>query len=75
VNAVTIILVGGLLALLVTGVLAAGLDLSKIGWHALDLRRARRACRRGWDWPAFERELASYAARRRGYRHAPHRRR
>ncbi len=60
----TIILLGVLILLLVAGVAAAARDLSKIGSRALDRRRALRACARGWDWQAFEREFASYAARR-----------
>lgn len=58
-SSLTILLLGVLLALVVVGVTAAALDLSKVGSRALELRRIRRASRRGWDWPAFERELAS----------------
>jgi hypothetical protein len=75
VNTITIILLGALLLLVVAGVAAAAVDLSKIGSNALDLRRARRASKRGWDWPGFERELARYAARTRGHPRAAHRRR
>ncbi len=74
-NTVAIILLGALVLLVVTGAAAAALDLSKIGSQALGRRRALRACRRGWDWQAFERELAAYAAHRRGHRPAAHRRR
>ena len=56
--------------LLVAGVTAAVVDLSKIGARAIDRRRALRACKRGWDWAAFERELASYASTRRAPRRA-----
>ena len=72
---VTIIFLSVLVILLVAGMVGAAVDLSKIGAKALDLRRARRACSRGWDWPAFEREFASYATGRRTQRSAAHRRR
>jgi hypothetical protein len=75
VNAVTVILVSVLFVLLATGLVAVGLDLSKIGFQALDRRRALRACRHGWDWQAFESALASYAAGRHADRRAAHRRR
>jgi hypothetical protein len=63
---VTILLLVVLLLVLAAGVTAAVVDLSKIGSRAFDRRRALRACRRGWDWAAFERELASYASQRGG---------
>ncbi len=75
VDYVTIALLGLLLLILVVGVFAAALDLSRIGSRAFDRRRAQRACRQGWDWAAFERELASYATRKRGQPPAAHRRR
>jgi hypothetical protein len=75
VSSLTVILLSVLLVLVLVGVTAAAVDLSKIGSRALDLRRIRRASRRGWDWPAFERELASYTARGRGPWRAAHRRR
>lgn len=56
------------MVLLVAGVTAAAMDLSKIGAQAIDRRRALRECTRGWDWQAFEREFASYASRGRPYR-------
>jgi hypothetical protein len=72
---VTIALLGLLLLLLVAGVFVAALDLSRIGSKAFDRRRALRACRRGWDWAGFERELATYTMRRRGQPPAAQRRR
>ncbi len=69
------IVLGALLVLVMAGVTAAAVDLSKVGSRALDLRRVRRASRRGWDWPAFERELASYAELGRGSWRSAHRRR
>jgi hypothetical protein len=74
VSSLTVILLCVLLVLLAAGVAAAAMDLSRVGSKALDLRRARRASKRGWDWPAFERELASYTARTRGRWRAAHRR-
>ncbi len=56
------------MVLLIAGVTAAAVDLSKIGAQAIDRRRALRECMRGWDWQAFEREFASYAARGRPHR-------
>jgi len=75
VSVVTILFLVVLLLVLVAGVTAAVVDLSKIGSQAVARRRALRASRRGWDWAAFERELASYAARRGGHPPAGHRRR
>ena len=68
-SAVTILLVTFLCIVVATGIAAAVIDLSKISSRALDKRRARRACRRGWDWPAFEREVARYI---RGHDRRPH---
>ena len=67
---VTAILLCALCLVVVTGLVAAALDLSKIASRSLDRTRARRACRRGWDWPAFEREVARYTGGRGGRRHA-----
>ena len=72
---VTILLLVLLLLVLAAGVTAAVVDLSKIGSRAFERRRALRACRRGWDWVAFERELASYASHRGGPPAARQRRR
>jgi hypothetical protein len=66
----TILLVNGLCVLVVTGIVAAAIDLSKIASGALSRRRARRACKRGWDWPAFEQEVARYMRANRGHRPA-----
>jgi hypothetical protein len=63
VSVVTVILVNALFALVLAGIIAAAIDLSKHASHALDRRRVRRACRRGWDWPAFERDVARYMRR------------
>jgi hypothetical protein len=47
-------------ALSLAAVTATLIDVSKIAAKAVDLRRARRASRRGWDWPAFEQDLARF---------------
>jgi hypothetical protein len=61
VSPVTIILVAVLFAMVAAGLIVAALDLTKLSVRALDRRRALRICRRGWDWQAFEREVATYA--------------
>jgi hypothetical protein len=63
----TILLINALCVLVVTGVIAAAIDLWKIGAKSLT---RRRACRH-WDWPAFEEEVARYARARAG--HGPRR--
>ena len=68
---VTIIFLNVLLALVVTGLIAAAVDLCRNVSRSLDKRRAERACRRGWDWPAFEREVARYLHSRSGRPAAP----
>ena len=55
----TILFVNVLCFLVVAGVIAAAIDLWKIGARSLARRRAYRASRH-WDWPAFEQELARY---------------
>ena len=57
---VTIVFVAALFLLIAVGLAAALLDLGKLSAKALDRRRVRRVCRRGWDWPAFEQEVARY---------------
>ncbi|HXB16327.1 MAG TPA: hypothetical protein VNV44_11365 [Solirubrobacteraceae bacterium] len=64
-----IIFVNAVCVLVLAALVAAAIDLRKITSKSLDRARARRACRHGWDWPSFERELASYV-RRRGHRPA-----
>jgi len=67
----TIVLLTLLVVVVMAGIVAAAIDLSKIFSHALDRHRARRAARRGWDWPAFEREVARYMGGRGGRRPTP----
>jgi hypothetical protein len=62
---VTIILLFVLASLLVAGLVAAILDLVRAARSLLERRRVRGISRRGWDWPAFERDLASYVRERR----------
>jgi hypothetical protein len=69
VTLVTIIIVNAVCVLVLAALVAAAIDLRKVTSKSLDLRRARRASRRGWDWPSFEREVASYV-RSRGHRPA-----
>jgi hypothetical protein len=59
----TILLVNALCVLVVAGVLAAAIDLWKIGAKSLAHRRATRS----WDWPAFEQEVARYTRARAGH--------
>ena len=70
----TILFVNALCILVVAGVVAAAIDLWKLGAKALARRRAERASL-DWDWPAFEQEIARYARARPGPRQAPQRRR
>jgi hypothetical protein len=63
-SAVTVVCSGLVLAVVVAAAVFAALDLAKVGADALDRLKVRRACRRGWDWVAFERELAGYARSR-----------
>jgi hypothetical protein len=63
-SAVTIACACAVIAVVVAAVTFAAFDLAKIGARRVDRLKARRACRRGWDWAAFERELAGYARSR-----------
>lgn len=56
----SIILLNALFALLLTGLVVAAIDLTRSASKALDKRKAERACKRGWDWPAFEQEVSRY---------------
>ena len=60
-SAATIAGAGAVLLVVLAATVCAVLDLAKIGARALDALKWRRACRRGWDWAAFERELARWA--------------
>ena len=57
---ISIILLNALFALLLTGLIVAAGDLTRSAARAIDKRRAERACKRGWDWPAFEQEVSRY---------------
>jgi len=48
-----------------TALLFAASDLLHIAARKLDQLRVRRVARRGWDWVAFEREIAGYVRGRR----------
>ncbi len=52
------------LAVVAAAVVFAVFDIAKTCFRAVDRLKVRRACRRGWDWPAFEREFAGYARSR-----------
>jgi hypothetical protein len=70
VSLISIILLNALFALLLTGLIAAVIDLTRSASKALDKRKAERACQRGWDWPAFEQEVSRYLRNHRGRRPA-----
>jgi hypothetical protein len=67
---ISIILLNALFALLLTGLIMAVIDLKRSASKALDKRKALRACKRGWDWPAFEQEVGRYLRSHRGHRPA-----
>jgi hypothetical protein len=69
---VTLILVNCLSLVVLTGLVTAAIDLTKLATQALHTRQAKRACRRGWDWNEFERELARYVLRGGGRRDTAH---
>jgi biopolymer transport protein ExbB/TolQ len=52
--------VTALFLLAAAGLVTALFDLSKMSAQALARRRFRRVSRHGWDWPAFEQEVARY---------------
>jgi hypothetical protein len=70
VSLISIILLNALFALLATGLIVAAIDLTRSACKALDRHKARRACKRGWDWPAFEQEVGRYLRTQGGRRPA-----